>query len=401
MSSYRPKIKSDANGTLTDLGLDAETVKGVDVVTQLTTLSNSIPTETTVENWGFIKNGITTVNSTAPDANGNVNVTTAILEKGYKPTNANLLVENGVYTTDTNRWDTTNDPCPADYAYGEFISLKNSSQQTQLYITDGAGGVYIRNNWNTSSTSGTAGTWRRMINDNGGKFKGPISFQDGTALPNKTSMQYICGIDAFANGGEMGWISKTDFLSDCAKTASPNNLLHSGNEFTFASSGFSGDIYFNYRTVGGTNGNITNYIFGNGGGGALGTAIHTGNINTYALANAGSSPNLNDGSTVTQPGGANALSIKTSGSTKDTGILRISDDNAYLCNSSDDGYSFAVWDTDLTTDFSGNNVDAASFVVLGGGTGAKIRGNNVVTSNQLGTQVTYSYSNGVLTITTK
>ena len=61
-----------------------------------------------------------------------------------------------------------------------------------------------------------------------------------------------------------------------------NNLLAAGNEFTFASSGFSGDIYFNYRTAGGTNGNIKSYIFGNGKGGSLGTALHTGNYNSYA-----------------------------------------------------------------------------------------------------------------------
>ena len=38
--SYRPKVKSDSTGTITDLALDAETVKGVDVVTQLQNKSN-------------------------------------------------------------------------------------------------------------------------------------------------------------------------------------------------------------------------------------------------------------------------------------------------------------------------------------------------------------------------
>lgn len=38
--SYRPKVKGDAQGTITDLPLDAETVKGVDVVTQLQNKSN-------------------------------------------------------------------------------------------------------------------------------------------------------------------------------------------------------------------------------------------------------------------------------------------------------------------------------------------------------------------------
>ena len=50
--SYRPKVKSDSTGTITDLALDAETVKGVDVIAEL----QKIPTETTVSGWGFTKN---------------------------------------------------------------------------------------------------------------------------------------------------------------------------------------------------------------------------------------------------------------------------------------------------------------------------------------------------------
>ena len=63
-----------------------------------------------------------------------------------------------------------------------------------------------------------------------------------------------------------------------AKIASHNNLMSSGDEFTFASSGFSGAAWINYRTAGGTNGNITEYKLGNGAGGLLGTIIHSGNI---------------------------------------------------------------------------------------------------------------------------
>lgn len=49
-----------------------------------------------------------------------------------------------------------------------------------------------------------------------------------------------------------------------------NDMLHSGNEFTFASPAFSGDIYLNYRTASGTtDGNIRRYHFGNGKGGSL------------------------------------------------------------------------------------------------------------------------------------
>ena len=41
-------------------------------------------------------------------------------------------------------------------------------------------------------------------------------------------------------------------LSDYAKLSSPNNLIHSGNEFTFAASEQKGDVWINYKTVGGT-----------------------------------------------------------------------------------------------------------------------------------------------------
>lgn len=61
------------------------------------------------------------------------------------------------------------------------------------------------------------------------------------------------------------WVTNKNY----AVQGAHNNLLASGNEFTFASNAFSGFVYLNYRTAGGTNGNITDYYFGNGKGGAL------------------------------------------------------------------------------------------------------------------------------------
>lgn len=53
-----------------------------------------------------------------------------------------------------------------------------------------------------------------------------------------------------------------------AQLQSPNNLLHEGNEFTFASPNFNGDLWFNYRMASGNlDGNIGTYQFGNGRGG--------------------------------------------------------------------------------------------------------------------------------------
>lgn len=64
-------------------------------------------------------------------------------------------------------------------------------------------------------------------------------------------------------------IVTTDIGGDYyARLQSPNNLIHTGNEFTFAAPQFSNDIWLNYRTASGkTDGNIGTYLFGNGKGG--------------------------------------------------------------------------------------------------------------------------------------
>ena len=57
-------------------------------------------------------------------------------------------------------------------------------------------------------------------------------------------------------------------LNGYAKLRSPNDLIHAGNEFTFAAPEHSSNIWLNYRTASGnTDGNIGTYLFGNGKGG--------------------------------------------------------------------------------------------------------------------------------------
>lgn len=58
----------------------------------------------------------------------------------------------------------------------------------------------------------------------GGSITGPISFADGTALPNKTSLKYMMGIDAFANGGQAGWISIEGLLDRFFTSDMPSSL---------------------------------------------------------------------------------------------------------------------------------------------------------------------------------
>lgn len=72
--------------------------------------------------------------------------------------------------------------------------------------------------------------------------------------------------------------------SSFAKIGTYNNLTHAGNEFTFASAAFSGEMWINYRTASGsTNGNITKYNFGNGKGGVL-ASISSGYFSGTAAA---------------------------------------------------------------------------------------------------------------------
>lgn len=57
----------------------------------------------------------------------------------------------------------------------------------------------------------------------GGLMTGSIKFQT-SSLPQK-ALEYVCGIDAFASGGEMGWQSKADFLAGYATTAQLGSYL--------------------------------------------------------------------------------------------------------------------------------------------------------------------------------
>ena len=132
---------------------------------------------------------------------------------------------------------------------------------------------------------------------------GGIALDDSTA--QSTSLQYILGIKPFAEGGNVLWSSISDvanairlnasgtwpinisglaakatadasgntITSTYAKLQSANDMVHSSNEWTVVPSGYSGTLWLNYRTCGGTNGNITHYNFGNGKGGTAGVTL--------------------------------------------------------------------------------------------------------------------------------
>lgn len=94
---------------------------------------------------------------------------------------------------------------------------------------------------------------------------------------------------------------------------------------------------------------------------------------TDALKNYKNDASRPNGTTFTLPGGANVVSTR-SGATSgnDVGIFYLSDDNSFICNSSDAGYLFATFDTDQTADFSSSN--NAAFAVLSSNTGVSMKG---------------------------
>ena len=115
---------------------------------------------------------------------------------------------------------------------------------------------------------------------------------DGTAYVDSHTLIHSGNIGSqsvnYATSASNADTVDNEHASAFAHIGAHNNLMASGNEFTFALSGFSGNVYINYRTAGGYNGNITGYDFYNGAGGLLGTAIHTGNYNSYSPTLTGS-----------------------------------------------------------------------------------------------------------------
>lgn len=104
---------------------------------------------------------------------------------------------------------------PVKFRKGVSTSLpKTPTNETigAFLLETDTGNLYVDN----SSTN------RIQIKDNtklplsGGTLTGPINFNIDS-LPQKT-LQYVTGIDGFAEGGQLGWQSKENFLSDYSKT---------------------------------------------------------------------------------------------------------------------------------------------------------------------------------------
>lgn len=94
------------------------------------------------------------------------------------------------------------------------------------------------------------------------------------------------------------YYTETEADGRFARLASPNNLVHNANEITTVPSAFSGDLWFNYRTIGGADGNISNYMIGNGAAGYASVKakgfIKNGSSDNYILLGGGGHMPLSD-----------------------------------------------------------------------------------------------------------
>lgn len=159
----------------------------------------------------------------------------------------------------------------------------------------------IPTNYVTTNTEQTITAMKRF---NSGMFTAAIfhGTTSGAAIGFRTSDDKQLGFYAFNSANNPGFY-KSDgstfvkFLSAenyssildgrYAKLSSPNDLMHSSNEFTFAKSGHQGYIYINYRTASGNpDGGISSYNFCDGAGNVLASisaGAFSGNARTATL----------------------------------------------------------------------------------------------------------------------
>lgn len=114
----------------------------------------------------------------------------------------------------------------------------------------------------------------------GTDYQAPLTFNTTPSSSNKVATMADIPSTLPANGGNADTVDNYH-ASSLAKVQSVNNFIHDSNEITFVPSGYSGYIWINYRTEGGTNGSITDYKLGDGSGNELGTVLHTGNWSSY------------------------------------------------------------------------------------------------------------------------
>lgn len=165
---------------------------------------------------------------------------------------------------------------PADSAKSWFTGTMPSASGAIIYNVPGSEKTII-----AGKSSGAYGHMLQLNYDD--NYLRLLRYQGGTW--KSTDWEKISA--GYADSAGNADTVDSEHASAFAHIGAHNNLTASGNEFTTASSGFSGAYYWNYRTAGGTNGNITSYVFGNGKGGSL-ASITSGTFNGNCTGSAGS-----------------------------------------------------------------------------------------------------------------
>jgi len=172
---------------------------------------------------------------------------------------------------------------PQDATYGSSMvswaqGFAASYPKSFVYNTYGAEFSYL-NGMNTNNSYGTilkmgySDTYLRILRKSGGNWY--------TSDWEKISAGYA---DSAGNADTVD----SEHSSAFAHRQYWNDMVHSGNEYTWIRGGYSGGVWINYRTAsGGCDGNITEYIFGNGKGGSL-ASITSGTFNGNCTGSAGS-----------------------------------------------------------------------------------------------------------------
>lgn len=214
-------------------------------------------------------------------------------------TNTSFSVHVGGYTYENNTWQ--HNPFAMVYGANHTVRLGHNGTNFVIYIGE------TNSTWSYPQISvrnvilGFRPDYDNWKKDWGISFV--TSFSNVSATINNyawTTKNFTPPTSLPANGGDADTVDG-DHSSAFARVGAHNNLTASGNEFTFASNGYSGPIYLNWRTAGGTNGNITEYILGNGAGGQLGSIIHSGNIGSQNVNYANSAGSVVWGNVTDKP----------------------------------------------------------------------------------------------------
>lgn len=142
-----------------------------------------------------------------------------------------------------------------------------------------------------------------------------------------------------ASAGSVAWGNVSN-KPNVAIQESDNNFIAHSNEFNFVGSGYNDVVWFNHRTAGGTNGNISEYRLGNGAGGTLGSIIHSGNIGSQSVNYATSAGSASSaGNADTLDGYHYSSFLLVSGGDMNSGArISFSGGNGYLGNANNAGW---------------------------------------------------------------